>query len=110
MEKEVKKESKEFYKKWWFWVIVAIILLGAFGSSSKTIQPISSNGKGGIYQRVADDAVAQYNIAKAQGDKIQICVQAGFVSAAYLQAQNQSSYNNWKDIQKMDCERAGIPQ
>ena len=37
-------------------------------------------------------------------------VQAGLVSAAYLQAQNEASYQNWKDIQKMDCKNAGMPQ
>lgn len=61
-----------------------------------------------IYQQVADDAVAQYRIAERQGDKIQICVQAGFVSAAYLQAQDESNYQNWKNIEKADCGKAGI--
>ncbi|MFE9082176.1 DUF4352 domain-containing protein [Bacillus mobilis] len=27
--------KKPFYKKWWFWVIVAIIVIGAYGNSSK---------------------------------------------------------------------------
>ncbi len=63
-----------------------------------------------IYQKVADDAVNQYRIAERQGDKIQICVQAMQVSAAYLQAQNESSYQNWKDIEKTVCRQAGMPQ
>ena len=63
-----------------------------------------------IRNQVATDAVKQYEIANRQGDKMQICVQAGFVSAAYLQAQNESSYRNWKDIQEMDCKRAGLSQ
>ena len=63
-----------------------------------------------VYQKVSRDAVDQYNIAKRQGDPIQVCVQAGLVSAAYLQEKNESSYQNWKSIQKSDCARAGIPQ
>lgn len=62
-----------------------------------------------IYTQVADDAVAQYEIAKRQGDPIQTCVQAGMVSAAYLQAQDESSYNKWKAIEKADCAQAGMP-
>ena len=61
-----------------------------------------------IEQQVAQDAVEQYNIAKAQGNSMQICVQAGMVSAAYLQAKDQSTYNIWKAIEEVDCAKAGI--
>jgi len=63
-----------------------------------------------IEDQVAADAVAQYNIAKAQGDKIQICVQAGFVSAAYLQAKDEPNYQTWKNKEKEDCRKAGMPR
>ena len=59
---------------------------------------------------VATDAVNQYNIARRQGDLMQICVQAGFVSAAYLQAKDEVNYRSWKRTQSADCERAGVPQ
>jgi hypothetical protein len=61
-------------------------------------------------KKVATDAVAQYEIAQKSGDKIQICVQAGFVSAAYLQAKNEPKYLEWKGIEKTDCAAAGIPK
>lgn len=60
--------------------------------------------------KVADDAEAQYDIAKRQGDAMQICVQAGAVAAAQLQAQNEASYQKWKDIEDNDCARAGLPR
>jgi hypothetical protein len=63
-----------------------------------------------INNQVAEDALKQYNIAKRQGDFIQICVQSGLVVAAYLQAKDESNYQKWKDIQKNDCKAAGIPQ
>ena len=63
-----------------------------------------------IKTKVAEDAVTEYNIAKRQGDRIQICVQAGFVAAAYLQAQDELNYGLWKGIQKADCKRAGVRQ
>lgn len=61
-----------------------------------------------IYYQVVQDTVDQYNIAKNQGDAMQICVQAGLVSAAYLQAKNQEKYNEWKAIEKADCRAAGL--
>ena len=61
-----------------------------------------------IHKKVTDDMVAQYEIAKKQGDVMQICVQAGMVSAAYLQAKDEAKYNEWKAIEKTDCKAAGI--
>jgi hypothetical protein len=62
-----------------------------------------------IEQSVADDAVKQYDIAKREGDAMQVCVQAGFVAAAYLQAKEEGSYERWKGTEKADCRRAGVP-
>lgn len=56
-----------------------------------------------ISNTVASDAVEQYNIAKRQGDKTQICVQAQLVSAAYLQAKDEANYTKWKTVEKSDC-------
>lgn len=82
-------------------VIIAIfILTGILSDTSIT----------SIENKVAEDAVTQYNIAKSQGDKMQICVQAGIVSAAYLQAKDQENYNKWKTTEKADCTAAGLPQ
>lgn len=63
-----------------------------------------------INDQVTEDVMAQYDIAKRQGDPIQICVQAGLVSAAFLQAQDEANYQTWKSIEKMDCAAAGMPQ
>src|SRR3954469_17206993 len=73
-----------------------------------TVQTASDFEKD-VYKKVSNDAVDQYNIAKRQGDPIQVCVQAGLVSAAYLQEKNESSYQQWKSTEKADCARAGMP-
>jgi hypothetical protein len=57
---------------------------------------------------VPADAINQYGIAKRQGDPVQICKQAGLVSAAYLQAKDEPNYQRWKIIEKDDCGRAGV--
>lgn len=66
-------------------------------------------GMADIHNQVATDAVAQYEIARRQGDPIQVCVQAGFVSASYLQAKDEARYVAAKATEKADCARAGMP-
>lgn len=61
-----------------------------------------------IEDQVANDAVEKYAIAKKQGDPIMTCVQAGMVSASYLQAKDEVKYNEWKALEKNDCKAAGI--
>jgi hypothetical protein len=63
-----------------------------------------------IKKKVATDAVSQYEMAARQGDKIQKCVHAGMVAAAYLQAEDEANYGTWMSIQKADCAAAGVPQ
>ena len=63
-----------------------------------------------IERSVASDAVQEYQIAKRQGDPMQICVQAGLVSAAYLQAKDETNYRIWKETEHQDCAAVGITQ
>jgi len=63
-----------------------------------------------INDKVAADAVEQYNIAKnSGGSSIDMCVQAGVVAAAYLQAKNDIEYSRWKSRQGADCSTAKVP-
>ena len=61
-----------------------------------------------IYSQVSSDAVQQYEITKRNGNKTDICVQAGLVSAAYLQAKDEPNYQKWKQIENSDCSNSGI--
>lgn len=61
-----------------------------------------------LHYQVADDVVQQFDIARRQGDPIQICVQAGLVSAAYLQAKDEDKYRKWKQVEADFCRAAGI--
>jgi hypothetical protein len=61
-----------------------------------------------IRNTVAADAVTQYEIAQRNGSPMDACVQAGLVSAAYLQAQDEANYQRWKQTEKADCAKAGI--
>ena len=85
-------------------VLGALAYLFFGGGLSK----ITNNSMQNITDQVAADAVKQYNIVSVQGDPMQKCVQAGFVSAAYLQAKNDVKYNSWKAIEAGECAVAGV--
>lgn len=85
--------------------LVSTLLLAACDVEKQAAQNMQN-----ITNQVAADAVKQYWIAKRNGTPIDICVQAGLVSAAYLQAQAESKYREWKGTQTLDCARAGVPQ
>lgn len=86
--------------------LISTLLLAACDVKKQAAQDMQN-----ITNQVATDSVKQYEIAKRNGaTPIDTCVQAGLVSAAYLQAQDESNYSKWKSIEKSDCERAGVPQ
>lgn len=81
-------------------VALVVVVACTAGNADKMMNDIEN--------QVAIDSVEQYEIAKKQGDPIMTCVQAGMVSAAYLQAKDETKYNEWKSVERTDCEAAGI--
>ena len=65
---------------------------------------------GGLQNSVAKDFEKQYEMSVRNGSAIDVCVHAGLVSAAYLQAHDESNYKRWKQTESADCARAGIPK
>jgi hypothetical protein len=63
---------------------------------------------GNLENKVASDSVTEYGIAKRNGSPMDICVQAGLVSAAYLQAKDEANYQKCKRTETDDCKAAGI--
>jgi hypothetical protein len=56
-----------------------------------------------IEDKVAIDAVKEYQMAVDSGDRTDICVHAGMVAAAYQQAHDEPNYLSWKQTEKGDC-------
>lgn len=63
-----------------------------------------------IPSKVVDEQVAQYNFAVKAGSKMDRCVQAGFVSSAYLQVKDEPNREEWERIRQDDCKAAGLPR
>lgn len=77
------------------------VISNAQENSASTIQDITN--------AVATDMVERYEMAKRNSAApLDICVQAGLVTAGFLQAKNEENYKKWKDIEKADCAAAGI--
>lgn len=72
------------------------------------IQKEARKEQGRIERQVADDMVKQYEIAKKNGDRMTMCVQAGAVAAAFMQAKDQTGFDRWKATEKADCRAAGM--
>jgi hypothetical protein len=87
-------------------IFIAVIWYFFGGGMDKQV----ANDLQDIHNKVASDAVDQYRIAKRNGSNIDACVQAGMVSAAYLQAKNEAEYQSWKSIENNDCRKAGVPR
>lgn len=98
-----------------FWKLVLLVIAGvpvmlcsvagiAFLSSGKGQAGALQN----IHDQVAADAVAQYEMTKRGGSPIDACVHAGMVTAAYLQAKDESNYQKWKATESADCKAAGM--
>lgn len=58
-----------------------------------------------IYDKLANDAIHQYNMAVKSGDRIEVCIRAMAVAAAFSQAQDESHYLEWKRLQRYKCGR-----
>lgn len=94
--------------------LVLMVVIGALGY-------VAFNGIGTAYverkqtdfmhdvmNKVDQDAIQQYQIAERNGDSIDVCVQSGFVVAAFLQAHDETNYAKWKDIERIKCRAAGL--
>lgn len=88
---------------------VAVVISAALAGCNELTGSSTDRALNDIHKKVAADATKQYEIAARQGDPIQVCVQAGIVAAAHLQANNESEYRLWKETEANDCRRAGVP-
>jgi hypothetical protein len=88
-------------------IIMVIIILISFGGRD-FMSTMLSNSIDSIELEVANEAIDQYDIAKRNGDKLQAYLQAGIISAAFLQAKDEENYKKWKNIEKQEAKNVGI--
>lgn len=91
--------------------LLVVIAASGGGTSGRSHSAVGDlvNPLGNIEDKVAQDAVEQYNMVKRHGSPVEICVHAGMVSAAFAQAKDEENYARWKSIERADCRAAGMP-
>lgn len=91
--------------------LISIIVVVLFSGCDNALQKKMVNDQmNTIYDQVVQDSIDQYNITKSAANHMDMCVHAGMVKAAMLQAKNNTGYNEWDTIEKEDCDRAGVPR
>lgn len=83
--------------------IVGLIFIGLF------IWWMTGGGVQQLSNQVAGNLSQQYDIAARQGNKMDMCIQAGATALGFLQAKDEKSYAHWKSVEKRDCATAGMP-
>jgi hypothetical protein len=63
-----------------------------------------------VNRSVVDDVLAQYETAKQGGNAMDVCIHAGIVKAAFIQAKDAAGTKNWDRTERADCGRAGVPR
>jgi hypothetical protein len=86
-------------------VITFILLYIGF---SKLVHWQAASDMSTIQQQVANDAVDQYNIAKANGSAMDAFVHAQLAAEGFLQAKDEANYQKWKAIERQEARRAGV--
>ncbi len=62
-----------------------------------------------VIDRVAIDAIHRLEIVARNGGRaMDMCVQAGAVTAALLYAKEEIQYRKWKEVERKACEAAGL--
>lgn len=68
----------------------------------------SANTMDEIQNQVTEDFERQYRDVEKYGTTMDKCARAGMVAEGHLQAGNQSAYAKWKEIEREDCQTAGL--
>lgn len=60
-----------------------------------------------VHHEVINQTLNEYELAVRDGSPVDRCVRAGMVAEAYLQANDEEGYKQWKKNEHRDCKAAG---
>jgi hypothetical protein len=76
------------------------IMIGAFCGVMLLLFLFPWGLESGIERKVIDDSIRQYNMAMRTENYMDAYVQAGIITAAHLQAEDEAGYLKWKEVEK----------
>jgi hypothetical protein len=104
VKKSANREDGSYLLVGFFKVLVsACFFYFGYNLLSNYVSEASKSSVNDIYREVVSDSIRQYNIVKSNGSGVEKCVHAGLVAAAYLQANDENGYKEWKRIEERDC-------
>ena len=91
-------------------VLVVLVMYRSWTMRAAAEQEQARRNTQAVYLKFAADEVNQYEIARRKGALTDLCLHAGRAAAGYLQAKNDAAYQQWKNIEKLECAAAGTPK
>jgi hypothetical protein len=88
---------------------VLLVMFIALHNTPLQLTGVQADDLQDLHRRVIDDAITQYGITQRSGTAMDRCLRAGLVAEAYLQANQESGYKEWKNTEQWDCLKAGVP-
>ena len=88
-------------------IVVILVLLVIIALAMPTEEQIDQ-GMTDLKTDVATDFERQYQSASLHGTMVDRCVRAGLVAEGYLQAGDEAKYAQWKRVEDVDCQAAGL--
>jgi len=62
-----------------------------------------------IFRQTALEEERKFKLVYESGSKMDMCIHAGIVAEAWLEANNAEKYKEWKETHKKACKAAGLP-
>ena len=88
-------------------IVVILVLLVIIALAMPSEEEIDQ-GMTDLKTDVAADFERQYQSASLHGTMVDRCVRAGLVAEGYLQAGDEAKYAQWKRVEDVDCQAAGL--
>jgi hypothetical protein len=88
---------------------VLLVCFVAMHNTPLQLAGVQADSLPDIHQQAINDSITQYGMTQRSGTPIDVCLRAGLVAEAYLQANQETGYKQWKITQHRDCLRAGVP-
>lgn len=85
-------------------IIIILLIAWAWPSKEETQATINS-----LHEQTARDLEQQYaELQRTGASQMDLCVRAGFVAEAYLQANASTAFEKWQNIENNHCQKAGL--
>lgn len=100
-------------QSFWIWVGALGLFAYFYGGDivsqfNKDVARHADEFEKSIEKKVVKDAADQLEIVIRNGSPVDACVHAGILSAAFVQAKDETNYKAAKELEDFICRKAGL--